>query len=110
MEMRDMGQTRETCEAISSGGNKKEKYYPSVSINTEQLPELSDMKIGSKVSLHIVGKICGARQDKDNTSYDIEIRECGIGDKASKDEFMDMSEDEKDEYQKKSLEKEKEEE
>ena len=106
MEMRDMGQISESCEVAPSQGNKKEKYYPSVSIDTEQLPELSDMKIGSKVSLHIIGKIRGARQDKDNTSYDIEIRECGIGEKASKDEFMDMSEDEKDEYQKKSMEKE----
>ena len=101
MEMHDLGKVSEGISTVPSEGTegKKEKYYPSIDLTSTQLPALSNKKIGSGVSLHLVGKIKGIREqkekDKTEVRYEIELRQAGeMG--VSKDEYMDMSDDDKD--------------
>ncbi|HCJ67202.1 MAG TPA: hypothetical protein DHV62_07755 [Elusimicrobia bacterium] len=105
MEMHDMGESAGNEIPQTEGEGKKEKYYPSVSLTTEQLPELGSKEIGNEVSLHIMGKIRGIRKDKEKTSYDIELRECGMmgGEIPDEDEYKKMSREEQDEADEKEV-------
>ena len=78
---------------------KKEKVYPSLNLSTEQLPELRSKKLGDSVELRIKGKIAGAREDYDNKkefSYDVKVMECEIMGKIDRDEYLNLSDKEKD--------------
>jgi hypothetical protein len=103
MEMHDMGEMMGGEVPQTEGEGKKEKYYPSINLTTEQLPDLENKKIGGEMSLHIKGLIKGIRKDKDKTSYDIELRECGMMGKVPKDEYMNMSDEEKDKTDEKEV-------
>ena len=107
--MNDLGKIRNTDAPMETGKGKKEKYYPNVSITDEQIPELKDKKIDSKVSLNIVGVIKGIREDYDNKDmfmYEIEMHQGELAGKVSEKEYMDMSDEDKDEKDEKDMKKE----
>lgn len=74
---------------------KQEKYYPSLSFSTEEIPDLKGREVGDKVELHIAGEVKGMRENDKETSYDIEFQKCTMK-KMSKEEYMSMSDEEKD--------------
>ena len=43
----------------ATGKKKKEPYYPTVSFDVKQLPDLKGLDIGDKVMLHIEAEVCG---------------------------------------------------
>ncbi len=45
--------------AQTTGKKKKEPYYPTVSFDIKQLPDLKGLDIGDKVMLHIEAEVCG---------------------------------------------------
>lgn len=102
--MKDIGRKMETA-PIASDEGKSEKYYPTISIDNKQLPELNEIKVGDSISLKVAGKVKGIRMEKNSASYEIEIKACEIGDKMSEKDYLDMTDDEKDDYDGKDLEK-----
>jgi len=104
MKMHDLGEKppEQPTEAIGPEG-KREKYYPSVHLTSKQLPTLGDKKIGSRCNLHIVGEITGIRKNEDETSYDVELKEAGIGSAVSKGDYDKMSDDDKDKEDKEEV-------
>ena len=108
--MNDMGEEREEIqEAVPEGHTKKEKYYPTMSVSSEQMPEMKGKKFGDKVSFHIMGEVTGVHEDyhnKEEVSYEIEIKQCGMMGKMSEEEYKDMSDEEKDKADEKEVMKE----
>ena len=103
MEMHDLGIEREICQPCeASPEGKNEKYYPSIDLTLTQLPILENKHIGNGVSLHLVGKIKGIREqkvkDKTEVRYEIELRQCGEMGAVSKEDYMSMSDDDKDQH------------
>ena len=80
----------------------KEKYYPSLSFTTEEIPELKGKKIGDKIKFDMVGEIKGLRENDKEISYDVEFHKCDMQ-KMSKDEYMKMSDEEKDKEDEKEI-------
>lgn len=111
--MNDLGKIRNIDTVpMEAGKGKKEKHYPSVTITDEQIPDLKDKKIDSKISLNIIGVIKGIREDYDNKdkfAYEIEMHQGELTGKVSEKEYMDMSDDEKDEKDEKDMKDKKEE-
>jgi len=101
--MYDLAEKREVSEVTPDGGNKEKKHYPTVYLDSKQLPVLKEIKIGKEVSLHVKGIIKSIRQEEDKISYDIELRECGLMGHTTKDAYEDMPEEEKDKADEKEV-------
>lgn len=102
--MQDIGRIRDTVNAVE-GKDNKEKYYPSVSISSKQLPMLKGKKFGDSIELHIKGEIGGMHEDYDDkkeAEYEIKVMQAGT-DKVGKDKYMKMSDDEKDKEDEKEI-------
>jgi hypothetical protein len=87
----DLGRKPEEPEKVS------DRYYPSLSFTTEELPDLEGKDVGDIVNLQVVGEIKGLRKEKEGTCYDIELRKASVG-KLSKEEYDQLSDEEKDKY------------
>lgn len=99
MKMYNVGRKGSGCEPIS----EKEIYYPTLDISSEKIPELEKRKIGGNVKLSVEGVIKGMRKDKKGSNYEVEVRKCGVVKHImNKEEYMKMSNNEKDEYDEKS--------
>uniref|UniRef100_A0A6H2A0W9 Uncharacterized protein n=1 Tax=viral metagenome TaxID=1070528 RepID=A0A6H2A0W9_9ZZZZ len=101
MEMKDMGKMREQPTAVEAPEGKKEKVYSSFNLSSKELPELKGKKFGDNIELHIVGEVGGIHEDYDDkkeASYDIKVMKCGIIGKIDRDEYLSMSEEEKDKH------------
>ena len=101
--MHDLGIERETCQPCGvSPEGKKEKHYPSIDLTSAQLPVLNNKKIGGNISLHLIGKIKGIREqkEKDKTTihYEIELREGNEMGSMPKEDYMAMSDEDKDQH------------
>ncbi len=86
----DLGHKQEGAPTIG-----KEKYYPSLSFTTEEIPELKGKSVGDKVQLHIIGEVKGLRKNDKEMSYDIEFQKCSMK-KMPKEEYDKMSDEDKD--------------
>ena len=101
--MQDIGRVRE--EPTMEGKSKKEKYYPSVSISSKQLPMLKGKKFGDNIELNIKGEIGGMHEDYDDkkeAEYEIKIMQVGTN-TVSKKEYDKMSDEEKDKEDEKQV-------
>ena len=101
----DMGEVRSN-EIVPSGEGKKEKYYPSVSLSSKQLPELKGKKFEDSINIYFKGKISGLHEDYDDKSeamFDIKIMEACVKDGVSKEEYDKMSDEEKDKADEKEV-------
>lgn len=62
MDMHDLAEPmNEMAIEVPSAKSKKkrEPYYPSVSFDVKQMPELKGLEIGDRVTLHVVAEVCG---------------------------------------------------
>jgi len=58
---------------------KTKKYYPSVNVDSSALPELDDVKVGDKVTLHAHGRISSTSQYNDEPkNVSIELEKGGV--------------------------------
>lgn len=102
--MQDIGRIRGTAAPVE-GESKKEKYYPTVSISSKQLPMLKGKKFGDSIELHIIGEIGGMHEDYDDkkeAEYEIKIMQVAT-DKVDKDKYLKMSDEEKDKEDEKQV-------
>lgn len=61
-----------------SSSSKSEKYYPSLSFTSEELPCLKGMDVGDKINLLMQCEISGLnKNNKDKTSYTLKIKKAG---------------------------------
>ena len=86
---------------MRKGHPKKEKYYSRNNYSTKQMPELAKHDIGDMIELHSVNKVIGKRKNEDDGSIDLEMEliKCGVmvgKGKVLKDEYDNMSDEEKD--------------
>lgn len=98
----DMGKVRSSHEP---SGDKKEKYYPSITLSSKQLSELKGKKFGDNVEIYFKGEISGMHEDyedKTEAEYEIKILEAGMKGKG-KDEYMKMSNEDKDKADEKEV-------
>ena len=89
--------------AVPSSESKKEIYYPSIHISTEDVEGL-DLKLGDKVKL--VGVVTGVDErkkdeEKKKIHYDIDIEQLNSG--ISEKEYLDKPDNEKDEIDEKDI-------
>ncbi len=82
MKMHDMAEQTNMGMPIETKKGKRPKYYPSVTLKENQLPELKSYKVGDKVELMVNADVTEIRkQEKEGLSFRIELKECGIADK-----------------------------
>lgn len=74
--MRDMGEVWDTTEPVEVGKDKEKKHYPTVTLKSEQMPELKGKSVGASVNMNIEGEIQEVRKTEKGTDYRIELREC----------------------------------
>ena len=97
MQMYDMSEERETG-CLAPEESKKEKFYPSTYLSSKKLPDMDKYDVGDKCRLVSEVKVIGKRE-KENGEVELEVEtlRCGVmKGKVSKDEYMKMSDDEKD--------------
>ena len=97
----DLG--RKPSEVTAEEPSEKKIYYPSISISTEDVEGL-ELKIGQKVKLVglVTGKDEHKRDDKKKeTRYNIDIEQLNKG--YSEEEYMDKTDEEKDDIDAKDL-------
>ncbi len=88
-EMMDLG-TKSQETAIPEKPKKSNKVsYPSVTIDKDM-----GMKMGQEVMMK--GRVSGIRKDNYGESITIEVMKCGKTKKVSEDEYMNMSDEDKD--------------
>ena len=107
MEMMDMGEIRNMGgEAPTMEGKpKKEKYYPTTYLSSKKLSGIEDFDVGDTVELHSINKIISKREKDDGeVEVEVETHKCGImKGKVSKDEYKNMSDEEKDKTDEKEV-------
>lgn len=74
---------------------EQEKYYPSLTFTTEEIPELKGKNVGDKVNLQVIGVIKGLRENDKEMSYDVEFKKCSMK-KMSVEEYKNLTDEEKD--------------
>lgn len=81
--MHDMGLMRKRPDITSSVSsvNGKEKYYPSITLNEEQMPILKGAKLGDALDVVVKFQVTGTRQPNDwsdskTNQYDLEMVGC----------------------------------
>ncbi|HRZ15364.1 MAG TPA: hypothetical protein P5110_07645 [Candidatus Omnitrophota bacterium] len=95
MKKSDLGETwGETGPiAVNSKESKKEKHYPSLNLNTKQLPELKGYKVGDKCVLEVEAVVIGIRVNKDKkgekANYDLELKSASVEDAGEDDEIKE---------------------
>ena len=83
---------------------KNEVYYPSVSLTSDEIPELDKKKIGSKVALKVIGILKGISQEKEGARYEIELRGCEPTTEIDEGEYDKMTDEEKDKIDREDVE------
>ena len=100
----NLGHKMESPAVAGPSEDKNKIYYPSINISTEDVEGL-ELKIGQKVKLVglVTGKDEHKRDDKKKEiRYNIDIEQLNKG--YSEDEYMGMSDEEKDDADAKDLE------
>lgn len=107
MEMRDQGTKRDrNTTAIDVPSNGKDKYYPTTYISSEKLPGIEKYDIGHSCKLCSVVKVIGKREKEDGeVEVEVEIHKMGIMGKGPvpKEEYDNMTSEEKDEADEKEV-------
>ena len=107
----DMGYKREGGAGEPTAVESKKMLYPSIYIDNKVPDDLMDKDVGQMCRLEVVGKIVSKgineNGDKKRQSMTIDIHKLGYLGKAGKvtrEEYDSMSDEDKDEYDKKSVE------
>lgn len=112
MKMYDMGYELETFSPDSTKSHKKStKYFPDLHIEKAVPEEIMKREIGEACRMEIEGvlthKLISTGKNGQRKSVTISIRKMGYigkGGKKTKDEYLKMSDDERDEYDKRDKE------
>ena len=79
---------------------KNEKYYPSINIPLDKMPELKGKDVGDKIALYVIGAVKGIHEE----GVSIEIRQAGAMRKLTEEEYLSKSDEEKDDIDAEDLE------
>jgi len=93
---RKMGET--------SVAKSSEMYYPSMSLTSDEIPELDKKKIGSKVALKVIGILRSISQEKEGARYEVELRGCEPTTEIDEGEYDKMTDEEKDKIDRQDVE------
>ena len=81
MKMHDIG--REEAETAVGGKKKTRKYYPSITVESEDLPGLGDKKVGSTFTgtceMMLQSESVNIRDGRVKKRYELEVRKVGFG-------------------------------
>lgn len=103
--MHDMSEMREQPTAPGEDA-KEEKYYPTTYLSSKKLPGIEKYDIGDECKIVSLNKVVGKREKEDGVvEVEVEIRESGIDGekKISKEEYMDLPDEEKDKVDEKQV-------
>ncbi len=105
MELQDMGEIKETGEiAPAEGKVKKEKYYPSTYLSSKKLSGIEDFDVGDTIELHSINKVISKREKDDGeVEVEIETHKCGIMKGKSREDYLKLSDEEKDKEDEKEV-------
>ena len=81
MKMHDMGLMRKKPDISVATDETREKHYPSISLNEEQMPMLEGKDIGEKIDMMITFVVKGKREpyewsDSKTNEYDLKMEKC----------------------------------
>lgn len=111
MEMQDMGEIRNVGGEVVApeGRNKKEKYYPSTYLSSKKLSGIESFDVGDTIELHSINKVISKREKDDGeVEVEVETHKCGIMKGKSKEDYLKLSDEEKDKEDEKEVMEEKE--
>lgn len=80
--MHDMGMMRKQPDiAVQPVDQTKEKYYPTTTLNEDQMPGLKGKKLGDTVDMMVSFKVKGVREagswsDSKTPEYDLSMMKC----------------------------------
>ncbi len=109
--MQDMGEVRNVGGEMPTveGKSKKEKYYPSTYLSSKKLSGIEDFDVGDTIELHSINKVISKREKDDGeVEVEVETHKCGIMKGKSREDYLKLSEEEKDKEDEKGILEEKE--
>ena len=87
----------------AEGSSESNMLYPSMHIDKKIPEDLRSKDVGEMCRLEVVGKVVSKSENDRGESMSIEVHKMGYigkGGKVTKDEYLDMDEDKREEYDK----------